>query len=378
MEPGTGGAFGDGRATIWGLPVSVKDCFDLAGAPTSCGVHYYRDLHGVAEQDSWLVKQLRGAGAAIVGKSHLHPLAYGITGENPEFGDCLQPGDSSALTGGSSSGAVASVMEGSAVAAIGTDTGGSVRVPASLSGLAGYRASLGRGDWQGGAHLAESFDTMGWLFRDLEDASLLSFPFAPDKAAPAAPFSRFATVSDTFLDDCEPAIVESFHTTIRELEMLGLERRIVDPAWWADSREIFVPIQAWEAARLHAGSFEHFEPSIRERLEKGAGISPAELSALRERHDEFRSRMNDLFAANELVMLPCAPVAKLTAGADHSKTRIRLLRYTTPFSLAGVPTVAIPCEPGGMQLAAGHGRDEQLLNLASQLGAYRKSVKAGS
>src|SRR5205823_66012 len=95
------------------------------------------------------------------------------TGENPDFGDCLQPGKEGALTGGSSSGACASVLEGSAAAAIGTDTGGSVRVPAALCGLAGYRASLGRGDWRGAAHLAESFDTMGWLFRDLEEAPLL-------------------------------------------------------------------------------------------------------------------------------------------------------------------------------------------------------------
>ena len=89
------------------------------------------------------MEQLRAAGAVIVGKTHLHPLAYGITGENPEFGDCVQPRDSGALTGGSSSGAAASVQEGSAVAAIGTDTGGSIRAPAALCGLAGYRATLG-------------------------------------------------------------------------------------------------------------------------------------------------------------------------------------------------------------------------------------------
>ncbi|MGA9464498.1 MAG: amidase, partial [Terracidiphilus sp.] len=174
IPPGTGGAFGDGRSPLWGLPISVKDCFDLTGAPTTCGVQFYRDLHGTQSQDSWVVEQLRSAGAVISGKTHLHPLAYGITGENPEFGDCLQPGNPGALTGGSSSGAAASVLEGSAVAAIGTDTGGSVRAPAALCGLAGYRASLGRGDWRGGAHLAQSFDTMGWLFRDLEDAPLLA------------------------------------------------------------------------------------------------------------------------------------------------------------------------------------------------------------
>ena len=84
---GNGGPFGDGRSALWGLPISVKDCFDLAGAPTSCGVRFYRDLNGIAARDSLLVEQLRASGAVIVGKTHLHPLAYGITGENPEFGD---------------------------------------------------------------------------------------------------------------------------------------------------------------------------------------------------------------------------------------------------------------------------------------------------
>src|SRR5450631_3753535 len=192
MPSGEIGPFGDGHSPLWGLPVSVKDCFDLAGAPTTCGVRFYRDLNGVAKRDSWLVERLRTAGAVITGKTHLHPLAYGITGENPEFGDCLQPGVEGALTGGSSSGAAASVLEGSAVAAIGTDTGGSIRVPAALCGLAGYRASLGRGDWSGAAHLAPSFDTMGFLFRDLEDAPLLATVFAPDQGVSSRSLTRFA------------------------------------------------------------------------------------------------------------------------------------------------------------------------------------------
>ncbi len=100
MAAKEGGAFGDGRDTLWGLPVSVKDCFDLAGSPTTCGTGFYRDKNGVAKRDSWIVEQLRARGAVITGKTHLHPLAYGITGENPEFGDCLQPGNDGALTGG--------------------------------------------------------------------------------------------------------------------------------------------------------------------------------------------------------------------------------------------------------------------------------------
>jgi aspartyl-tRNA(Asn)/glutamyl-tRNA(Gln) amidotransferase subunit A len=372
MPRSSGGPFGDGRSALWGLPVSVKDCFDLAGAPTSCGTFFYRDLKGKAAQDSWVVKHLRSAGAVIIGKTHVHPLTYGITGENPDFGDCLLPDDPGALTGGSSSGAVASVLEGSAVAAIGTDTGGSVRVPAALGGLAGYRASLGRGNWAGGAHLAESFDTLGWLFRDLEDAPLLAKFYSSGVPASERKFTRFAVIADSFLHDCDPHVLAAFRSTIRELESLGLEARTIDPEWWSESREIFAQIQAWEAARLHAGYFDRFQPAIRERLEMGARITPAEISALRQRHSDFNARMDDLFAAHQLIMFPCAPVARLAAGADHSQTRAHLLRYTTPFSLAGVPVVAIPCSPGGMQLAAARGHDEALVQLVAKLGAQRR------
>jgi aspartyl-tRNA(Asn)/glutamyl-tRNA(Gln) amidotransferase subunit A len=376
MQRGEGGPFGDGRSALWGLPVSVKDCFDLAGAPTSCGVQFYRDLNGIAERDSWLVEQLRAEGAVIVGETHLHPLAYGITGENPEFGDCTQPGSPEALTGGSSSGAAASVLEGSAVAAIGTDTGGSIRAPAALCGLAGYRATLGRGDWRGAAHLAQSFDTMGWLFGDLEDGPMLSGIFAPwPKGEPALP-TKFAVVHDEFLHDCEPEIVASLHATQHEFEEIGLHGARFDAEWWAEAFEIFAPIQAWEAAQIHAGHFEQFQPAIRERLEWGAAIGAPELDALRERHAEFRAHVDDLLADHELLLLPATPVTQLTVGADHSRTRARMLRYTTPFSLAGVPVVTVPGSHGGMQLAAARENDEALLALAALVGARRNAAAA--
>ena len=374
------------------MPISVKDCFDLAGAPTSCGVKFYRDLNGTADEDSWLVEQLRAGGAVITGKTHLHPLAYGITGENPEFGDCLQPafysdlplppglqhGTPATLTGGSSSGAAASVLEGSAVAAIGTDTGGSIRAPAALCGLAGYRSTHGRGDWRGGAHLAEAFDTMGWLFRDLEDAPLLAQPFAPALHAEMVRYSSFGFVEESFLHDCDAEIVAGFRAAIQELESLGLNAKPVDVTWWADALEIFGPIQAWEAARIHAGNFEHFQPAIRERMEWGARITTAEIIALRVRHAEFRARMDEVLAANELLLLPSIPVTRLVAGEGQSQTdiRMRLLRYTTPFSLGGVPVVAIPCSAGGMQLAGARDHDESLLRLAARLGAQRNKTSA--
>ncbi|HLY41477.1 MAG TPA: amidase [Terracidiphilus sp.] len=377
MPAATGGWFGDGRDALWGLPVAVKDCFDLEGAPTSVGVRFYRDHNGKAARDSWLVQRLRTAGAVIIGKTHLHPLAYGITGENPEFGDCVQPDDAGALTGGSSSGAAASIQEGSAVAAIGTDTGGSVRGPAALCGLAGYRASLDRGNWQGGAHLAESFDTMGWLFRDLEDAPLLSGIFSDGSAALRMPFTRFAVIDEGFLDDCEPEIVKSLHSVADELESLGLRREHFDASWWAKAFEIYAPIQAYEAARIHAGHFGEFDPGLRKRLEWGAGINEAQLGVARGLHEVFRERIDALFAEHELLLMPATPVARLAAGADHSQTRPRILRYTTPFSLGGVPVVTIPCASGGMQLAAARGHDEHLLQVAAKIGARRSRNDEG-
>ena len=147
------------RPALFGVPVAVKDCFDVAGYPTTCGSRFYAEKNGIARTDSTVAARLRQAGAVIMGKTHLHQLAYGITGENSEYGDCLQPKHPQLLTGGSSSGSAASVQEGSAVAAIGTDTGGSIRVPAALCGLAGYRSSLGLGGAGsvGGRHASRCF-----------------------------------------------------------------------------------------------------------------------------------------------------------------------------------------------------------------------------
>ena len=164
----------------------------------------------------------------------------------------------------------------------------------------------------------------------------------------------------------------NYRKTIDEMNALGLRATTIDVDWWAESSEIFAPIQAWEAAGLHAGYFHRIEPAIRERLEWGASLSPGEIANLRKRHAGFRARMDELFARYELILLPAAPVACLQAGADHSHTRKRLLRYTTPFSLAGAPAVTIPCSAGGMQMAAAREADEPLLQIAALIGARRK------
>src|SRR4030095_265090 len=182
------------------------------GFKTTAGTKFYAERNQTAASDSAVAARLREQGAVITGKTHLHPLAYGITGENRDFGDCVQPRDASLLPGGATSGGAASVQEGSAVAAIGTDTGGSIRVPTALCGLAGYRASIGlawdRKLWGGGVHLSQTFDTLGWIFRDLRDAPLLAEGLFGLRATEhVSPRVKVGAVGGDFLRDCEANVL---------------------------------------------------------------------------------------------------------------------------------------------------------------------------
>jgi Asp-tRNA(Asn)/Glu-tRNA(Gln) amidotransferase A subunit family amidase len=357
------------RPLLYGLPVSLKDCFDLAGFVTTCGSRFYAGRNGIATADSWVAERLRSRGAVITGKTHLHQLAYGITGENADYGDCLQPRNSAWLTGGSSSGAAASVQEGSAIAAIGTDTGGSIRCPAALCGLAGYRSSVGLGHWRGAAHLAVSFDTLGWLFRDLRDAPLLANALldVPLVTHPAERNTRIGCVDSAFLFDAEPHVLRQFEAFKETLRSLEISVESFDSSTWTDSFEIFAPIQASEAAEVHAGYFDHFEPAIAERLAWGASIAADELRQFRIREEDFCKSFDRLFESCDFLVLPCAPVSSLAAGANHSASRKKILRYTSPASLAKTPVVAIPLDGAGVQLVGRHGGDAALVAFAAYL-----------
>ncbi|MGA7223527.1 MAG: amidase [Candidatus Acidiferrales bacterium] len=366
-----------GRPPLYGLPVALKDCFDLAGYSTSGGSRFYAALNGVAREDSAVAARLRALGAIIIGKTHLHQLAYGITGENPEYADCVQPANSRLLTGGSSSGSAASVQEGSAIAAIGTDTGGSIRAPAAFCGLAGYRASIDLahqlGLWRGGMPLASSFDTLGWLFRDLRDAPLLGGALFGLSVPPAVDMNvRIGCVADDFMHDCEPVVLASFAQWREKLKDSGARMTPVDTAFWGDAISIFARIQASEAGAYHAantgGDFSHFEKSIAERLAWGLSFRADEMARLRQVHAAFRERVDTLLREHDFLIAPCAPVAQLIVRADHSQTRGTILRYTSPLSLAGVPIITLPAAGGaGVQLIAARGDDARLLAYAAQL-----------
>src|SRR5438445_8977730 len=264
---GAGALPSDDKPPLYGLPVSLKDCFDLQGFRTTAGTRFYAEKNAIAQQDSAVAKRLRAQCAVILGKTNLHPVAYGITGENPDFGDCLQPANAELLTGGSTSGGAGSVQEGSAIAAIGTDTGGRIRVPAALCGLAGYRASIGlawdRKLWTGGVHLAQSFDTLGWIFQDLRDAPLLAeglFGLKPpsesnpsERGLQVPQFHvKVGVIAPEFLHDCDANVLSAFRACKGLLAESGAELHSFEAAHWEDALSIYAPIQASEAAAIHA------------------------------------------------------------------------------------------------------------------------------
>lgn len=369
---------------LYGVPISLKDCFDLAGTVTTAGSRFYAEHTPMATEDSDLAARLSGTGALLTGKTHLHPLAYGITGENPDFGDCLQPRDATLLTGGSSSGAAASVQEGSALAALGTDTGGSIRVPAALCGLVGFRTShaiRSTGIWRGGAHLSPAFDTPGILLKDPRDAAPIAQAIfgIPPATAPAAP--RIGTVPASFLHDASPDVLVAYDAWKQHLQQQGAALTDIDVDFWSEAPAIVAPILAYEAARLHQPhmlchntTFEaHFEARIAERLHTGLAMTADDLAHWQQRLTVFRAGMARLLARFDFLMLPVAPITRLVAGADHALNRPLLLRYTAPFSAAGLPTMSLPGEllgapfGTGIQLAAAQCDDASLLGYAATL-----------
>jgi len=363
------------KPPLYGLPISLKDCFDLEGFKTTAGTRFYRERNQPAASDSAVAARLRQQGAVITGKTHLHPLAYGITGENRDFGDCVQTHDASLLTGGSTSGGAASIQEGSAVAAIGTDTGGSIRVPAALCGLAGYRASVGlaweRKLWGGGIHLSQTFDTLGWIFRDLRDGPLLAKGlFGLQARDTVSAGVKLGVVGGNFLRDSDDNVLEALEQCKRKLMANGAKVSEFTADGWDAGMSIFAPIQAREAAAIHAphtgGDFSVFPSPISERLAWGASESAGEMQKQRTLHQAFREKVDALFETYDFLLLPCSPLSQLKAGADHSETRMKILRYTVPLSLAGTPVVTLPFAGGaGMQLVAPRGTDAKLLAYAA-------------
>ncbi|WP_287408378.1 amidase family protein [Oceanithermus sp.] len=374
-------AAGRARGPLDGVPVLVKDLLDLRGTVTGAGSAVLARLRSPARGDAAAVRNLERAGAVIVGKSQLNELAFSGLGLNPHFGTPPNALDPERVPGGSSSGSAVAVARGRVPLAVGTDTGGSVRIPAAFNGLVGFKPSWGRIPTRGVTPLAVSLDTVGPLARSVEDAwslflGLAGEPLRPLPAAPARP--RLLVPAD-LLTRARPEVAEPFERALARLEAAGarLERRPLPGL-----AEVYALYRRYGALAAHE-AFAYWRDLI---AEHGAEMDPRvvrRVLAVAERpgvhHAQLRRERARRVPAfwgglrgTDALVLPTAPVPPpLLAEVEASEEAFfrandRVLAYTMLFNFYGGPAVSLPLAPGvGLMLAAAPGRDPALFALAA-------------
>jgi amidase/aspartyl-tRNA(Asn)/glutamyl-tRNA(Gln) amidotransferase subunit A len=340
----------DRSALLGGVPYFLKDLFDVAGQSTRAGSTFFDEVRPAPTTSSRIVRALDRAGAVFAGKTHLHEFAYGITGENPHYGDCEHPRFPGRTSGGSSSGSAAIVAADIAPLAIGTDTGGSVRVPAAFCGLHGFRLTPRDPLIADAVALAPSFDTAGWFTSNAADmAAMITTIVGP--ASVSAPPPRGCYLEPPGL---EPEVA---------LACREAAARFAPPADDRTHRELlrgFTPaldaysrIVAAEAWAYHAPWFDRwhsrYDPAVAQRLKTGRDLPPAALEEARASVTAIRSRWTAFFARFDFLVLPATPFAALSKADCTLENRRRLLALTAPASVAGLPVLTLPVSlPAGL------------------------------
>ena len=371
---------GASSGALAGLRFAAKDIFDIEGHRTGFGNPTWLETHGPAGATASAVQALLDAGADLAGKTLTDELAYSLTGENLHYGTPLNPAAPDRVPGGSSSGSASAVAAGLVDFALGTDCGGSVRLPASYCGILGLRPTLGRIPMDGIAPFSASFDVIGWFARDaarLESVGRVLFgkterPDAPRRLVIAD--DAFELVDETVRDALRPAVE-------RAIGRIGANRRSrVSPTSLPDWFGNFRTIQASEIWANHGAWITAAKPSfgrgVRERMEWASRVEPDEVRRARQRHTEIRARLDDLLAEDEVLCLPSSPRAapRKNTPTDDLEVRFRhqAMCLLCISGLGGLPQVSLPLAtldglPLGLSLVARRGRDEMLLALASAL-----------
>lgn len=372
----------DGGA-LSGLTFAVKDLFDVAGISKTCGSRDWARTQAAAGADAPVVRACLDAGARLVGRTVMDELAYGLTGRNPYHGAPANPNAPGRFAGGSSCGSAAAVAGGLADFALGTDTGGSVRVPASYCGLFGLRPTHGAVDLAGAMALAPSFDTCGWFAREagvLSQIGEVLLPPAPDDL-PATPTGMVIAEDAWALavpraNAALLAWIERLRPRLGDGEAVCLAE---DGETLADWRDCFRMVQSREAylqfADWVARDSPSFGPEMAKRWAFASSLNAEAAAAAGEGRRRHRARLEALTAGGRVICVPCAPdVAPMlsadeTALADH---RDRVLALTAPAGLAGLPQIALPVAtvdgvPLGLGLIGPRGGDRMLLDFAVAL-----------
>lgn len=378
---------GNWRGPLHGIPIGLKDLIDTAGIKTTCGSALFADR--VPTEDAYVVQRLKSAGAVLIGKQNMQEFAYGGTSTSSYFGPVRNPLDTDRIAGGSSGGSAAAVATGMCFAAIGTDTGGSVREPAAFCGIVGLKPTYGRISVRGVFPLSASLDHVGPLCRDVRDTALLLQAIAgydkqdttcvdwpvdsyTEKLAETTTRPRIGIVRRPYFDDLDPEIAIAIDKALKQISNFASEMSEVDlPA-------TPTAVQGPEVYALHAKSFttrpELYLPWIRERLNQAAAIDTVSYIEARQHLDRVRREIDDVFSEVDFLITPTTPVPPITIreALDMSPDPAGelWLRNTRPFNAYGVPTISIPCGftqaglPIGLQISAERFSEAKLLSFA--------------
>lgn len=372
-------ARGDYRGPLHGIPVSLKDLFDVEGIPTSGGARFLLDSQ--PRGDSAVARRLRQAGAVLLGKSNLNKFAGGESGDNPDFGRIRNPWNLEFSPGGSSGGSGAQVAAGLTALSVGTDNGGSVRIPAALCGIVGLKPTHGRISMEGMFPRAYSFDHPGPLTRSVEDSAIalqalaghdrgdsttLARPVPDYRAALYAPAKGLRIGLDArFVGVAQPAVRSAFDAALAKLEDLGLAVRPVQLPAAEEMNALFSALFFPEWGAAHEPWLRsHPEQYPEEWAARSALLIPAvEYIKASRRRRELQVEYARATREVDLVASPTYPIDRRPFG-DYPEIDGRrigfddALRYTMPFDLLGLPAISVPCGfspdgfPIGLQLAA--------------------------
>ncbi|AEI76880.1 glutamyl-tRNA(Gln) amidotransferase subunit A [Cupriavidus necator N-1] len=383
------GRAGKALHPLAGLPVSVKDLYDVAGEVTSAASLVRKDA-APATADATVVARLRAAGAALVGRTNMTEFAFSGVGINPHYGTPVNPAGTDGVAripGGSSSGAAVSVALGLAVAALGSDTGGSIRIPAALCGITGFKPTTRRVPLTGAFPLSYTLDTACAMARTVSDCIAMDSVIAdsaviPRVTNPAA--TRLAIPRQVLLDDLDPVVARAFDRALGRLSAAGVQLEHVDLPELGELAGLnaqggFSSAEAFAIHRhLLAGRRELYDPRVASRIDRGANISAADYIDLGRARLDWIARMQARLARFDAVVCPTVPmvapeIAPLrTDDAQFFRVNALLLRNTSAFNFLDGCSISMPCHapdelPVGLMLSHGPMRDADLLGTALAL-----------